>query len=108
MQLTGNNHQNVVDEEVEVGLGSAHYGMNNLVEGSRRRGSQILLMDYRKTIVRISPGGAFLDDFDAKFAPRHFDKANVMRVDGSINLMGRVELDPRLPDWQPVHPDYQK
>lgn len=100
MQLTGNNHKNMVDEPAEIGaLGAAHYGMNNLVNPQRLRGDQILLMDYRKTIIRVNPTGTFLDDFDARFAPRHFDKANVMRVDGSISLMTRGELNANEPIW---------
>lgn len=93
MRLTGNGHQNQVDPPVKVGSGSAHYGMNNLATDTDHRAGQILLMDYGKTIIRMNTNGSYLDDFDTFFAPRHFNKANVMRVDGSVTLMSRGELN---------------
>ncbi len=100
MRLTGNGHQNQVDPPVKIGSGSAHYGMNNLATDVNHRAGQILLMDYGKTIVRMNSNGGYLDAFDDFFAPRHFNKANVMRVDGSVSLMSRGELD-NNPDWKP-------
>ena len=60
-------------------------------------------MDYNKTIIRMKTDGAYLDDFDAYFAPRHFSKANVTYVDGSTKLMSRGELNDNL-DWLPESP----
>lgn len=101
MQLTGGAYANIVDPPVEVNGGVAAYGMNSLVEPKKNRGDQVLLMDYRRTIVRMGPAGNFLDDFDKKFAPRHYNKANVMRVDGSIGLMTRGELRADDDIWLP-------
>jgi len=101
MQLTGRSYSNIVDPPVEVNGGVAAYGMNSLIEPKKPRGDQVLLMDYRRTIVRMGPAGNFLDDFDEKFAPRHYNKANVMRVDGSIGLMTRGELRADRELWLP-------
>lgn len=99
MRLTGNGHQNIVDPSVQIGASSAHYGMNNLATDTDHHGGQILLMDYGKTIIRMNTNGTYLDDFDTFFAPRHFNKANVSYVDGSVKLMSRGELN-NNPAWQ--------
>ncbi|MEX2214812.1 MAG: prepilin-type N-terminal cleavage/methylation domain-containing protein [Phycisphaeraceae bacterium] len=99
MQLTGNAHKNIVDPPVEIG--SATYGMNNQVSDKKHRGSQVLLMDYNRTIVRVGANGVFLDDFNKQFAPRHFNKANVLFVDGHIQLMARGEMAATQPFWYP-------
>lgn len=100
MQLTGGAYVDKVDPPVQ--LGSSHYGMNNQVSDAKHRGSQILLMDYQRTIIRLgATKGSFADDFDKMFAPRHFDQANVLFVDGHVELMPRGKLNATEPIWYP-------
>lgn len=99
MQLTGGAYVDKVDPPVQ--LGSSHYGMNTQVSDAKHRGGQVLLMDYERTIIRIGAKGSFADDFDKLFAPRHFDQANVLFVDGRVDLMPRGLLNATEPIWYP-------
>lgn len=103
LKLTGTDYVNIVDPPVEVG--SSHYGMNTQVDPNKLRGSQLLTMDYKKTIIKVGDVGNFIDDFEVMFSPRHYDKANVQRVDGSIGLMSRGELDAGEDIWLNENPN---
>ncbi len=72
--------------------------MSNAVKRSPYDAQQTLLLDYNKLVASYS--GATLDDFDEEFAPRHFDKANVLLVDGSVVQRSATQMDPAL------HPEH--
>ncbi len=102
-KLSGKDSQNRSDYPmtVELGLGSsgaASYGMSNAVKGSPYDARQVLMLDYNKLVASYT--GATLDDFDEEFAPRHFDKANVLLVDGSVVQRSATQMDPDL------HPEH--
>lgn len=100
MQLTGGAYVNKVDPPVQ--LGTSHYGMNNQVSDAKHRSGQILLMDYQRTIIRLgATKGSFADDFDKMFSPRHFNQANVLFVDGHVELMPRGKLNATETIWYP-------
>ncbi len=77
------------------------FGMNVLVRDLNSTGGQVLLLDYEKSIVNVGENGSINDDMDEMFAARHFGKANVMRVDGSIELMAQSELENQPDQWMP-------
>lgn len=78
------------------------YGMNGLLESKQRTGSQIMLLDYEKPIVDLDTDGNFIDNLDDTFAPRHFGKANVRRLDGSVETMSQAEVEVDAKKlWQP-------
>jgi hypothetical protein len=94
MRLTGNNYQNQVDPDVYLTGARASYGMNNLVLPNKGAPTaQLMLMDYKKSIIDVLPGGNFIDDFEEWYAPRHYDQSNVMTVGGSVEHMNRSELE---------------
>jgi len=97
MQLTGGAYVDKVDPAVQIG--SSHYGMNTRVSDQKHRPGQILLMDYERTIIRMGAVGSFADDFDKLFAKRHYLQANVLFVDGSVQLMSRGQLNANEPIW---------
>jgi prepilin-type processing-associated H-X9-DG protein len=78
--------------------GPASYGMNNAVKNAPYDAQQVLMLDYKKLVASNTPSASVtdLDDFDEEFAPRHFDKANVLLVDGSVVKRSASELDPDL------------
>lgn len=80
--------------------GASSYGMNNQVRGHDYRGSQVLLADYEKSIIDLD-GIDEDDDLSELLAPRHLGKANVMRVDGSIEHMTVDELTADQMIWHP-------
>jgi prepilin-type N-terminal cleavage/methylation domain-containing protein/prepilin-type processing-associated H-X9-DG protein len=101
LRMTGNGYQNHIDAPIEVAGGVASYGMNSEVRGTISRPGQVLMLDYRKTTVVVTPENHnYIEFFDDDFAPRHFDKANVMFVDGSVQAMSRGELDPETVEGQ--------
>lgn len=77
------------------------FGMNSQVRDKRHGAGQVLLLDYERSIVQRGDSGHAIDDMDELFAPRHFGKANVLFVDGSVQPMAQAELevDPEL--WLP-------
>lgn len=76
--------------------GEASYGMNELVPQKSPRMKQALLVEYYKMIIEPDE-----DDLEAWLAPRHFDKANVLFVDGSVRATWPDKLDPNAKIWQP-------
>ena len=100
MQLTGKSYQNKVDPPVEVSGVPISYGMNSLVVGAAKRSEQILLVEYGRTVVRVSATGNFIDDFWDKekgFQARHYGHANALRVDGSVRQLTLKEAYPGYP-----------
>lgn len=83
--------RNRIEDEREVGGGEASYGMNEFVNARRPQGGQVLMIDYEKIVARPE-----VDEFEAWFAGRHFDEANTLFVDGSVQRMSMNELDPTL------------
>jgi len=81
--------------------GSSSFGMNNQINPKRLHDRQVLLLDYEKTVVDLDGHGVSDDDFVQEFAGRHFDKANVLYVDGSVELTSRAALEPT--DSTPWH-----
>jgi len=77
------------------------YGMNNQVNERLPRMGQILLVEYDQPVVDID-GREYDDDFELLLAPRHFGRANVLHVNGSVKLMWPDELDPDTEVWSPV------
>jgi len=69
------------------------YGMNTHVLSKFNRPSQIMLMDYEKSLVDVDAAGFVIDDLDEHFAPRHFGKANVRFIDGHVELMTQSEIE---------------
>lgn len=98
-KLSGRDSRNRSDYPTEIELGegssgSASYGMNNAVNGVPYDARQTLLVEYNKLVA--SYRGSTLDDFDEEFAPRHFGKANVLLMDGSVVRRSASQMDPAL------------
>jgi len=80
-------------------MGEASYAMNNQVATKRSRMEQVLLVEYNKPVADVDGRGRD-DDLEVMLAPRHFDKANMLRVNGSVRLMSPEDLDPNQGLWQ--------
>lgn len=78
------------------------FGMNSLVRDEKHSGGQVLLLDYERSIVQMGDNGYARDDLDELFAARHFGRANVLFVDGSVQqrAQSELEVDPEL--WMPA------
>ena len=73
--------------------GPTSYGMNNQVTSAGLWPGQILLVEYRRTLVDVDGQG--LDDkLDDLLAPRHWGKVNVLFGDGEVRGMFPAELLP--------------
>ncbi|MCD6303714.1 MAG: prepilin-type N-terminal cleavage/methylation domain-containing protein [Planctomycetes bacterium] len=81
--------------------GEASYGMNNQVNPRLPRPSQVLLSEYNKAVIDLDGKGWRDDDLNIYIAPRHFDRVNVLLVDGSVRLMWPDELEANSPLWRP-------
>jgi hypothetical protein len=79
--------------------GEGSYAMNNQVSGSMPRMGQLLLVEYEKYVADVD-GDGLEDDLDVMLAPRHFGRANVLLVNGSVKLMWPEELDVDEPIWK--------
>jgi len=104
MELAGKDNKLESNFPVTTYIGEAgvtSYGMNNLVQDTRSRSAQILLLDYRKLVADYD-GQDDDDVFEEQFVPRHFGKANVLHVDGRVESMGGLEIHPILnpAPWQ--------
>ena len=75
----------------------------NEVQVTGSLGEDVERLDFisepKRTIIRVGARGSFLDDFDKQFAPRHYNKANVLYVDGHIALTTRGQLNASEPAW---------
>ncbi len=63
------------------------YARNGMASTTIPRPGQILLIEYKKTVVYFDDQQKPLESFDYFIALRHFGKANVALVDGSVKLM---------------------
>lgn len=91
------------DPPLVIGSDPVSYGMNQLVNDARLRPRQVLLTDYETTVIRAAegtdPDTVDLVGFEDNFAPRHFGKANILRVDGSVSLMSAGQLQADADLW---------
>jgi hypothetical protein len=75
------------------GSGASSYGMNREIMNTHPSMSQIMLAEYRSTVINVAPG-PLQSAFANMVAPRHFGRANTVRVDGSVRAYTPAELDP--------------
>lgn len=84
------------DPPLVIGGDPVSYGMNLLVNDAAIQPDQVLLTDYETSVIQAmqatQPGTVDLVAFDTNFAPRHYNKANVLLGDGSVRLMSEGEL----------------
>jgi len=79
--------------------GEGSYAMNNQVSGSIPRMGQLLLVEYEKHVADVD-GAGLEDDLEVMLAPRHFGRANVLLVNGSVKLMWPDDLDANQQVWK--------
>ncbi len=84
-------------QRVVLGGGRVSYGMNSGVAAIAGRPQQILLLDYDRSVADVAMMQGGYDDL----APRHFGRANVVFVDGSVQARWPSDLLPDNPAWQP-------
>ena len=84
---------------LSVPTGTASYGMNNQVSSQGPRMQQLLLVEYNKAVVDFN-GKLPDDDPNEMLRPRHFGKANVLFVNGSVRLMWPDKLEPDADVWK--------
>jgi prepilin-type N-terminal cleavage/methylation domain-containing protein/prepilin-type processing-associated H-X9-DG protein len=86
------------------------YGMNVHVRDLKGEGGKVLALDYCKVVAKTTDD--WTDEFfdpDADEAPdfaRHFGRANVLLLDGSVRTFAPYEIDPISPStartwWEP-------
>lgn len=75
--------------------GDASYGMNGLIEATKWRPGQLMLMDANETIIDIGTGN-LEDIMEEVIAPRHMGKVNVVTVGGSVTSMTLLELEQEM------------
>ncbi len=81
------------------GGGFASYGMNADVPATHPPPTQILLVEYERSIVFVDD----LEDFEAMLAPRHLGHVNVLFVEGNVDSMDPEDLHPdvAMKMWRP-------
>ncbi len=101
LELAGKNNKKISSfpAQAEVAsTGLTSYGMNVELAANPLKGSdkQVLLLDYRKYTADYN--GVGTDDvFEEQFAGRHFGRANVLRLDGSVtSALAAEDVDPSL------------
>jgi len=93
MRLTGRQYANIIEAPYTVGTQRASYGMSTAVDSGSPRSGQLLLVEYKTSVVRLK--GNFTD-IDESLRPRHFDRANYVSTDGSVSSMTVEELEQEL------------
>ena len=93
MRLTGQRYANIIEPAYTVGTQRASYGMSTAVNSESPRPSQLMLVEYKTSVVRLN--GNFTD-IDESLRPRHFGRANYISTDGSVSSMTVEELEQEL------------
>jgi len=93
MRLTGRRYANVIEPPYTVGTQRASYGMSTAVNSESPRPGQLMLVEYKTSVVRLK--GNFTD-IDESLRPRHFGRANYITTDGSVSSMTVEELEQEL------------
>jgi len=81
----------------EPGQTSGSYAVNPLIDVRTPRLGQIMLVEYGNSIVNLENAG----EHAAALQPRHFDKINVLFVDGSVKALSPDQLDIDSELWEP-------
>jgi len=93
MRLTGRRYANVIEPAYTVGTQRASYGMSTAVDSGSPRPGQLMLVEYKTSVVRLK--GNFTD-IDESLRPRHFGRANYISTDGSVSSKTVEELEQEL------------
>ncbi len=92
MRLTGRNYGNIVEPTYTVYRQNASYGMSTAVSSVSPGAGQLMLVEYRTSVVYADQNYANIDRY---LRPRHLGKANYALTDGSVEAMTAEELE-----WQ--------
>ena len=90
MRLTGQHYKDILDPDYVAGGLRGSYGMSTAVHPMSPRPGQLMLVEYNRSVVRVS--GDFTD-LDVFLQPRHDGRANYALTDGHVDSMTIDDLE---------------